>query len=325
MYKIMLVDDKLSNNQSLEILIETYLDKKNIDYDLVEIVSVDSGTLAIKKIFQEEDYDLIFLDLMMPRMSGMDVLEIIRSANLPKKPKIVICTALNDYDVRMEAQLKQANAYITKPIISKMVESMLDAYMLEKIKTLDVANLNTTSEEEYFNNDFFDFDEEEDSVCNYKDITTEYNTSHPTLSAKEFLEDIDNLEHIIEDTAEIENDLERVISNLDIHTLERDSVLISECLGKYASMLNGFVEFFELSVALRSLSNIVLEVDFSYNMSENYKENIIRFIKAILQDISNWRDMVFVQQTAIDVYYLNASALSSCIQLRNMIKESYEL
>jgi CheY-like chemotaxis protein len=325
MYKIMLVDDKLSNNQSLEILIETYLDKKNIDYDLVEIVSVDSGTSAIKKVFQEEDYDLIFLDLMMPRMSGMDVLEIIRSANLPKKPKIVICTALNDYDVRMEAQLKQANAYITKPVASYMVESMLDAYMCEKIKTSDIENVNTSNEEEYFDDDFFDFDEEEDTACNYKDSTTEYNTSHPTLSAKEFLEDVDNLEHIIEDTAEIENDLERIISNLDINTLERDSVLISECLGKYASMLNGFVEFFELSVALRSLSNIVVEVDFSYNMPENYKENIIRFIKAILQDISNWRDMVFVQQTAIDVYYLNASALSSCIQLRNMIKESYEL
>lgn len=324
MYKIMLVDDKLSNNQSLEILIETYLDKKNIDYDLVEIVSVDSGTSAIKKVFQEEDYDLIFLDLMMPKMSGMDVLDILRSANLPKKPKIVICTALNDYDVRMEAQLKHANAYITKPVASYMVESMLDAYMYEKIKTSDIEDVNTSSEQEYFDDDFFDFDEE-DTACNYKDSTTEYNTSHPTLSAKEFLEDVDNLEHIIEDTAEIENDLERVMSNLDINTLERDSLLISECLGKYASMLNGFVEFFELSVALRSLSNIVLEVDFGYSMQEIYKEKIIKFIKAILQDISNWRDMVFVHQTAIDVYYLNASALSSCIQLRNMIKESYEL
>jgi CheY-like chemotaxis protein len=321
----MLVDDKLSNNLSLEILIENYIDKNNIDNNLIKIVSVDSGTLAIKKIFSEDDYDLIFLDLMMPKMSGMDLLEIIRSSNLTKIPKIVICTAFDDHDVRIEAQLKKANAFITKPVVSKMVESMLDAYMLDKVKTQIIENSSIGIEDEYSIDDFFDFDEEDDTTCNYKDATTEYNTSHPTLCAKDFLEDVDNVENIIEDTDEIENDLERIISNLDIKTLQRDSILISECLGKYASMLNGFVEFFELSVALRSLSNIVLEVDFNYKMPDSYKNNIIKFIKAILQDISNWREMVFIQQTAIDVYYLNASALSSCIQLKNMIKESYEL
>lgn len=330
MFKILLVDDRWSNNMLLEMLIEMYLEENDIKRESVEIVSTDCGTQAIKMIFAQQDIDLVFLDLMMPRMSGMDVLEITRSGNLTKDPRVIICTALDDEEVKNEAELKKANAFITKPVTSKMINAMLDRYLV--FDRLSESNLSSKSDldsvlEDESDDIFIDFDDGDDYAFNHthKESLDHYNSTHLKLSAQDFLSDLENVNYYIEDSAEIENDLFKISDNLDTGTVEQYSILISECLGKYSNMLIGFVEFYELSLALRALSTIIKEADFSEKMEMKYKEKIVLYIKAILDDIVNWREHVFILQDAVDVYYLNASVLSSCIQLEDMIKKSYEL
>jgi len=326
MYNILLIDDKSSNNVTLELLIESYLEENGIELQSVNIVSLDNGIDAIKKVLLDNNIDIIFLDLMMPKIQGMDVLEVIRLADLKKQPKIIIVTALHDKDTRLEAKRKKANAYITKPIDIKMIKAMLDYYLKSNF-VLVSSNLNSFDNfEDNLEDDFFDLDGFEDIISEgqRRDINT-YNQSHLKVKAEDFLKDIDNLEHIIEDFQDIEYDLIKTIDNLDEKTLSKNIEIILESFNTYASVLNGFHDFYELSVALRQIKRVLSEANFSDEMPLKNKQKIANYTKAILNDLVEWQNHVFVSQDALDVFYINASLLSSCMQLENMIKNAYNL
>ncbi|MBA4419390.1 MAG: response regulator, partial [Syntrophus sp. (in: bacteria)] len=67
-------------------------------------------------------YDLLCLDIMMPHFDGQQVLEAIRSfekkkgADCPRGVKIIMTTALDDYNHIMKAFRGQCDAYLAKPI-----------------------------------------------------------------------------------------------------------------------------------------------------------------------------------------------------------------
>ncbi|OGP66047.1 MAG: hypothetical protein A3K22_05015, partial [Deltaproteobacteria bacterium RBG_16_42_7] len=71
-----------------------------------------SGKEAIKKALLGE-FDIVLLDLMMPKMSGMDVLTELRK--LKPKTKVIMITAFASIDNAVEAIKKGASDYISKP------------------------------------------------------------------------------------------------------------------------------------------------------------------------------------------------------------------
>lgn len=76
---------------------------------------VADGTDALKAA-QTNDYDLILLDLMIPNLSGIEILRILRDpARVPPiKAKIIIITNLEQReDVRADIE-KQADGYLVK-------------------------------------------------------------------------------------------------------------------------------------------------------------------------------------------------------------------
>jgi DNA-binding response OmpR family regulator len=52
------------------------------------------GLEAVRKI-EANDYGVIFLDLMMPRLNGYEVIEHLR--NKEKRPAVIVATAMNDH------------------------------------------------------------------------------------------------------------------------------------------------------------------------------------------------------------------------------------
>ena len=103
--RILAVDDEPSNL----ILLERILNP------IYEVVCVNSGQDALSKIAQES-FDLVLLDIMMPGMTGYDVLDILRgheqSADLP----VILISALSDGDDIARGLQLGANDYVTKPI-----------------------------------------------------------------------------------------------------------------------------------------------------------------------------------------------------------------
>ncbi len=73
-------------------------------------------------LFDNEPYDLITLDIMMPGMNGQDVLKHIRKTEESHRihhddaVRIIMTTALKDSNSVMEAFKSQCDAYLIKPI-----------------------------------------------------------------------------------------------------------------------------------------------------------------------------------------------------------------
>lgn len=103
MKKVLIVDDSLISRRMIRQLIS----KHNFEID-----EAKSGTEALEKIHSEK-YDIIFLDLLMPDISGVEVLEKIKEENL--ELKVIVISA--DIQETTKAKCKElgAFAFLNKP------------------------------------------------------------------------------------------------------------------------------------------------------------------------------------------------------------------
>jgi len=95
-----------------------------------EISTASSGLMAIKMI-EENDYDIVFMDHMMPGMDGVDATKIIRSLPREKTKKlpIVALTANVVGDVRDKLIESGMNDFLSKPMIQAEVERVLREWL----------------------------------------------------------------------------------------------------------------------------------------------------------------------------------------------------
>jgi len=114
--KILIADDDFSTRKILRAFLDSY---GEID------TTVDGEeTLFAFKIAHKEHkpYNLICLDIMMPKMDGQQVLKEIRAYEDEKEIRgrnavnIIMTTALDDPKNIMDAFKAQCEAYITKPV-----------------------------------------------------------------------------------------------------------------------------------------------------------------------------------------------------------------
>ena len=123
---ILLVDDNLQNLE----LMQAYLD----DLPSRVVTAVD-GVEAMKMV-EAEHPDLVLLDVMMPRMSGFEVCQKIKSNPDTRDLIIVMVTALNevpDYERAVEAG---TDDFLSKPVnkleLLTRVKSLLRVRLLRK-------------------------------------------------------------------------------------------------------------------------------------------------------------------------------------------------
>lgn len=134
-HKILVVDDERFNRK---VLSELLSEKHNI------IVS-KNGTQALERIEKNPDIDLILLDVMMPGMSGYDLLRRLKGRDKSKNIPVIFITALDSSDDEEKGLHLGAADYITKPfhpaIVRLRVENHLrfvrQRKMLEKLAGLD--------------------------------------------------------------------------------------------------------------------------------------------------------------------------------------------
>ena len=104
MSKIMVVEDDASLREiySIRVAAEGY-----------EVVSAGDGEEALAIAVREKP-DLILSDIMMPKISGFDMLDILRSTPETAQIKVVMMTALSADDQRQRGERLGADRYLVK-------------------------------------------------------------------------------------------------------------------------------------------------------------------------------------------------------------------
>ena len=115
--KILIADDE---PDILEII------QYNLQGEGYEVYTAKDGDEALMRAKQVKP-DLIILDIMMPKKTGVEVCEILRTQPLFKETLIIFLTALSDESSQMKGLDTGADDYVNKPISPKLLLSRVNA------------------------------------------------------------------------------------------------------------------------------------------------------------------------------------------------------
>ncbi len=115
MNKVMIAedDDSLREIYSIRLTAEGYM-----------VVSARDGEEALAVAVRERP-DLIVSDVMMPKISGFDMLDILRSTPGMDNTKVIMMTALSSDDERQRGEALGANRYLVKSQVG--IEDVVNA------------------------------------------------------------------------------------------------------------------------------------------------------------------------------------------------------
>jgi DNA-binding NtrC family response regulator len=138
--KILVVDDE----QNIRIFFEEYL--KNLH----KVDFAKDGREAIEKVFTEP-YDVVFLDIRMPNVSGIEVLEQIssRKASKDDPPYVVMLTAIEEVRTVVRTIKLGAYDYIVKPVNIARLELILSQLQSLIDKSEEIRRLREEAESRY--------------------------------------------------------------------------------------------------------------------------------------------------------------------------------
>ena len=117
MAKIILI---IEDEKSIQNIIKAFLEDAGYT-----VVLADDGVEGITK-FRECNPDLVLLDLLLPKVDGFAVCELIRKES---KVPIIMLTALDDDDSQMKGFDALADDYITKPFSMPLVVRRIEAVL----------------------------------------------------------------------------------------------------------------------------------------------------------------------------------------------------
>ena len=140
--KILLAEDEVGLSKAYaQVLIMQGYEVEQVYDGKAALESVNSGT-----------YDLMIFDVMMPKMSGFEVLKALREAG--NTTYVIMLTAMSELDDKIEGLELGADEYLTKPIPLKelvarirSLERRIDTNYNENVLTFGSVKLNVSQQE----------------------------------------------------------------------------------------------------------------------------------------------------------------------------------
>jgi two-component system chemotaxis response regulator CheY len=118
--KILLVEDDISQRTLLRHIITKRMDS--------EIFEAKNGIEGLRMV-EMNSPNLIILDVWMPVMNGMAMLDKLRADKTHKSIPVVIITAMKDQETIQEAISKGISGYILKPFTPELVYAALSKFI----------------------------------------------------------------------------------------------------------------------------------------------------------------------------------------------------
>jgi len=120
--RILVVDDDMRNTFALASILEEVG---------MEVKIAENGQVALELLAQDEAYDLVLMDIMMPVMDGHEAMTRIRQDRQLKDLPIIALTAKTMPEDREECLLAGANDYLTKPVESERLLNLMRVWLFK--------------------------------------------------------------------------------------------------------------------------------------------------------------------------------------------------
>jgi CheY-like chemotaxis protein len=115
-YHILVVDDEPHIGRII---------KMKLEQGPFEVTLVEDGEQALTQMRQDTDIALVVLDLMMPVVSGLDVLEQMRADPRTRSLPCVVLTAAGEEEMHRKAMALGATEFVTKPFSPKKLYNLI--------------------------------------------------------------------------------------------------------------------------------------------------------------------------------------------------------
>ncbi|MBQ7067330.1 MAG: response regulator [Lachnospiraceae bacterium] len=296
--KVLVVDDNEMNRKVFKNLLK---------HTLINVYEAGGGEECIAMVEQQE-FDIVFLDFMMPIMDGVETLHTIKERNLCNETPIIMLTANAVVGVREQCLREGFHDYLTKPIMPEKLDKMILQYLpVELVKEGDYSKEKTTQEYSQLPQlDEFDFD-----------------------YAMNLLKSEEILLNTLEDFHDLLKRLPRMLSELEDSILQEESrtryrievhALKSSAATVGALLLSKVARLLELAAANHDVERIYVLHPILLEEIEKHKERIASILpqeekKVMLDNIDEvlpYFDMLKSNLENDD--YNNADFISSEIQ-----------
>jgi YesN/AraC family two-component response regulator len=113
MLKALIIDDEQSTLFMFNLFLEAY------GY---EVITAENAAAGIE-IFKKERPSIVFTDIKMPGMDGLDALKMLKS--IDPAVQVIVMTGHGDQDLMKQAMEFKASAFLNKPIERAALEKVL--------------------------------------------------------------------------------------------------------------------------------------------------------------------------------------------------------
>jgi DNA-binding response OmpR family regulator len=114
---ILVVDDNEMNRDVLS---------RRLERQGYRVVTAEDGVMALEAV-QSEAFDLVLLDIMMPRMNGYEVLEALKRDPAHKAIPVIVISAMDDLESVVRCIELGADDYLFKPFNPVLLRARINA------------------------------------------------------------------------------------------------------------------------------------------------------------------------------------------------------
>jgi len=117
--RVMIVDDSAIIRQAIH--------KHLKDFNIDVVGTAENGKIALE-VFKKTNPDIVTLDITMPEMDGLSVLEEMLKIN--KNVKVMVVTALSDKSTGLKAMKLGAKSFLPKPFTPEKLRSSFERMII---------------------------------------------------------------------------------------------------------------------------------------------------------------------------------------------------
>ena len=120
--KIMVVDDSPTERAFMENLL------KKRGY---EVTVVESGDVAVERAKNDQP-DLIFVDIMMPRLDGYQTCALIKKSSKHRETPVIMLSSKDSLFDRARGRMVGSDEYLTKPFTKESLLKAVEAHLTQR-------------------------------------------------------------------------------------------------------------------------------------------------------------------------------------------------